>query len=107
MWQFREETTINFANTSTTFTPDTIKLAIQVQLWPFYSLSNSLEIVMESKDRDTESSCVTNEKDSSGNLRWLIVVVNGVSLYLSLKFKVKFIIFDILYLWTIFGQSGN
>eukprot|EP00026_Physarum_polycephalum_P009764 Phypoly_transcript_09899.p1 GENE.Phypoly_transcript_09899~~Phypoly_transcript_09899.p1 ORF type:complete len:181 (+),score=25.46 Phypoly_transcript_09899:682-1224(+) len=52
-----------------------------VRLWPFFSLSNSLIITMASGFQGQEKSCVDESTDQSGNLRWVIVVVDGVSLY--------------------------
>lgn len=83
MWEFSESTVYEFAGTTTTFSANTIKLAINVKNWPFYSLSNQLEIVFESNEKQNSGgdACFQNESDEQGNLRWLMVIINSTSLY--------------------------
>jgi hypothetical protein len=84
MWRFGEETTLEFANTSTLYAANTLKLQIDINSWPFRALANFLEIVIDSSSTDpAQTTCVLNQTDESSGLRWLlVVVVGGVSLYL-------------------------
>lgn len=84
MWQFGEITTLNFAGTTSTFTPDTIKLSVTIRNWPFASLSNSLSIVMEATESQQNNLCVNENEDSNNSLRWVMIVVDDVALYLLL-----------------------
>lgn len=61
----------------------TVKLSIRVSNWPFYSLSNSLGIVLSPNTRsgDNTDECVNEDIDNSGNLIWLTVMVDNVYLY--------------------------
>ena len=42
IWRFGQATTLNFSSTITQFDPNTLKVSIAVQLWPFLFLFNSL-----------------------------------------------------------------
>lgn len=80
--QFEEEQTeFEFAGTTTIYKAHTLKLNVRVHNWPFYSLSNNLAIVLDSNNQEP-SACVDQDEDESGSLRWVMVNVDDVSLYL-------------------------
>eukprot|EP00026_Physarum_polycephalum_P014564 Phypoly_transcript_15093.p1 GENE.Phypoly_transcript_15093~~Phypoly_transcript_15093.p1 ORF type:complete len:251 (+),score=16.48 Phypoly_transcript_15093:33-755(+) len=86
VWQFEEPaTSLNFANVTTVYTQHSLKVSVVIQHWPFFSLSNSLGVILESIATDLQNtqkpnSCQNNDQDSS-NLRWTMVVIDGVALY--------------------------
>jgi hypothetical protein len=71
-------TPYEFAGTTTTFAQHTLKFTIQIQHWPFLALSNTLSVVFDANVLDQKASICP---DTSNNLRWVLVVVDNVSLY--------------------------
>lgn len=80
IWQLNEDTIFEFANTSTLYHENTIKVGIRVENWPFLSLANRLQILMDS-DAASEGACIRNQLDESGNTRWVVIMVGDVALY--------------------------
>eukprot|EP00026_Physarum_polycephalum_P014845 Phypoly_transcript_15405.p1 GENE.Phypoly_transcript_15405~~Phypoly_transcript_15405.p1 ORF type:complete len:269 (+),score=47.86 Phypoly_transcript_15405:54-809(+) len=72
-------TTFEFAGTTLTFPPHTLKLTIQVQKWRFFSLANSLVIVLDSLGADDSTNCVGTSEDAS--VSYILVVAGNVTLY--------------------------
>jgi hypothetical protein len=67
---------------TTSYSPNTLKLQIDVSFWPFRALSNFLEIILDSSATDSaQTTCVRDQADETASLQWLLVVVGGVSLY--------------------------
>eukprot|EP00026_Physarum_polycephalum_P015775 Phypoly_transcript_16546.p1 GENE.Phypoly_transcript_16546~~Phypoly_transcript_16546.p1 ORF type:complete len:216 (+),score=36.38 Phypoly_transcript_16546:186-833(+) len=80
------QTTVTFANTTSIFPANTLKLAIQIHDWPFQSLRNSLEIILGSKEKSkssTPDACTEFQatKDENQDLKWFTLNVNGNTLY--------------------------
>lgn len=83
LWQFLDDdTTVTFADMSSHFAANTIKLAVQIRNWPFRSLQNSLALVLESNTSSDASQCVKKNEDENANLKWFTINVDGVTLYL-------------------------
>eukprot|EP00026_Physarum_polycephalum_P008337 Phypoly_transcript_08419.p1 GENE.Phypoly_transcript_08419~~Phypoly_transcript_08419.p1 ORF type:complete len:234 (+),score=41.91 Phypoly_transcript_08419:794-1495(+) len=81
---YDQETTITFAQNSSTYAFNTIKLAIQIRLWPFRSLRNSLSIVFSSPQTSLSTSLcsqIDSNKDENNNLKWFAININGSTLY--------------------------
>jgi hypothetical protein len=87
IWQFGEESTpITFANKTTNYQKNTLKLAVTVQNWPFYNLVNKLSIVMVSGSANGESVCTqSTQSDENGSLQWALLVIGSSSLYLDTR----------------------
>jgi hypothetical protein len=66
---------------------NSIKHSVRITNWPFTAVSNMLRVKIYSTgsdnypDDDVCCKTVEKESDQSGNLRWLQVTLNGVSLY--------------------------
>lgn len=76
---------IDFANISTTYEANTIKIAFKVQNWPFSALQNYLSIKFDSAASETsenEESCMNGGTDEAGNLRWFMLYIGELALYL-------------------------
>lgn len=113
-------TTFEFANITTVFPAHTLKLSVSIQNWPFQSLSHNLSILMDSGVSNADA-CVREESDESGSLRWLIVVIDDVSLYhspiiilyiyiygcLNRQIITIYYIYLINKIWTILGKSSS
>jgi hypothetical protein len=96
--QFEEVTTpYEFAGTTTTFAQHTLKLNIQIQRWPFLSLSNTLAVLFDAKAANPNPVVCS---DPSESLRWILVDVNSVSLYLSRIFFLYFFLFFFFSCWN-------
>jgi hypothetical protein len=84
IWDIEQPTKINFGGETTTY-QNTVRLSINVQNWPFMALQNSLEIVIDGgmvgNDTSEELACINSNIGQNNNLRWVVVVVNTVSLY--------------------------
>lgn len=130
IWQFQEESTIlTFANTSTNYSPFSVKFALQIQSWPFRSLKNSLSLTLSlsSSSPSSSSSCPSeSKKDYTNNLKWFTVSTGGVSLYPSFStflfnfiflffsilptpfsLQIIFLFFIVINIWAIFKQSDG
>eukprot|EP00026_Physarum_polycephalum_P002699 Phypoly_transcript_02707.p1 GENE.Phypoly_transcript_02707~~Phypoly_transcript_02707.p1 ORF type:complete len:863 (+),score=100.25 Phypoly_transcript_02707:263-2590(+) len=82
IWQIQETTTLTFAGNTTTFGPNTLKINVKIENWPFLALPNSLAIVLDSNAKNQENGgCVNSHSSDSGNLLWILVVVGKESLY--------------------------
>jgi hypothetical protein len=89
--KFGQDTPINFANQTTTYTTNSIKLSVQVQNWPFRALSNSLVLEFTTETNGGTNGNEINPKciqvdsstDSNSNLNWLLINVDGVIMYLT------------------------
>lgn len=92
MWQYEENTKVEFAKVMSEFQKHTLKINVNVQHWPFYNLTNYLGIVMSNDLMDRNNVRVNaddeilnsgnNKIDDTGNLRWLKLRVKDISLYL-------------------------
>jgi len=79
---FSVTTNVTFAGETTAFAPNTIKLSITIQNWPFSSLEHSLAFILRSDTKEETSKCnVDSGTDSSGNLQWVTVTINSTSMY--------------------------
>lgn len=82
-----DSTPITFANKTTNYAANTIKLQVEVRNWPFKSLQNSLSLVFGAQRSDSKSAngadCEKFEiaEDSNGNLNSYMFYVNGVVMY--------------------------
>eukprot|EP00026_Physarum_polycephalum_P015938 Phypoly_transcript_16743.p1 GENE.Phypoly_transcript_16743~~Phypoly_transcript_16743.p1 ORF type:complete len:175 (+),score=27.28 Phypoly_transcript_16743:23-526(+) len=86
IWQFSDQTSVTFANATTSFPPNTLKLAIQITNWPFQSIRDSLEIILGSKDSSSQNvpdKCKLFEpgSDTNQNLKYFTFNVNGATLF--------------------------
>lgn len=82
IYKFDQSHVINFANIETTYLANSIKVAFRIQNWPFLSLSNTLAITMDSGSNNEVDSCVNGGTDEAGNMRWFMLYVGDVALYL-------------------------
>ncbi len=89
-------TTIHFANTITDYTAHTLKFNMKVKNWPFRSLQSSLAIVLDTQAQtQSENPCETTQSatDETGNLKWITISLNGVTVYLiAICYKTQFIL---------------
>lgn len=90
IWQFgAPQTTLTFARNTSTFSANTLKLAVQIRDWPFRNLRNSLSIIFASAQtslsvsEDLHCQELSSQQDENQNLKWFTINVNGVTLYLS------------------------
>lgn len=97
-WQIRvfkeEQTIFNFANTTTSFPAQTVKFNLNVQRWPFYSISNFLSINLDAKSNnqvEDDNVCVNDKKDEKENVKWFMLSVDGISLYLFIFIFIFFV----------------
>lgn len=67
--------------TKTIASDNSMKLSVWVSRWPFLSLSNSLGIVFSSTANKSENTCESEDRDESGSLRWILIVVDKISFY--------------------------
>eukprot|EP00026_Physarum_polycephalum_P000478 Phypoly_transcript_00479.p1 GENE.Phypoly_transcript_00479~~Phypoly_transcript_00479.p1 ORF type:complete len:738 (+),score=93.32 Phypoly_transcript_00479:2350-4563(+) len=78
-------TPINFANTTTVYGQNEVKIGIKVQNWPFRALSNSLELVFNTLVGDSEASqksdCTFTEKNANNSVSTLSINVDGITMY--------------------------
>lgn len=74
-----ETTTLELANITTTYQPQTLKVSVTVQYWPFMSMSNYLGVILDNSGEIND--CVNNNGDD-GDLKWIMVTMGEVSLYL-------------------------
>lgn len=80
-YQFGEPATkVDFAGTTTTYTANTLKIAVYVQNWPFFSLANSLHIVMDTDNKE-KSTCYNEKRNEGGSVQWVMIVIDDVALY--------------------------
>lgn len=107
MYQFEEgETSINFANVITLFGPNTLKIGVRVYNWPFMALTNELAIVLDAKvsgeiEREKDE-CLNESVNEDGSLRWIMVMVDNVSLYPSNYNNPLIILLIIIKIWTVY-----
>lgn len=88
-----EQTIYDFAETTTVYQPNSVKINLQIESWPFYALSNSLSIAFESANLDSKKNpCYNQQVDESGSLRWFMITIDDHSLYLQL------LLFETIYL---------
>jgi hypothetical protein len=82
MYQFEQTTPFEFAGSSTTFSPNTLKISVTILNWPFLSLSNSLSLSIDSKSEgnNQEENCAKSQSTTE-SLQWIMVIVNDVALY--------------------------
>lgn len=75
---------MDFANKTSVFAPNTLKLTMKVEGWPFKSLQNSLAIVLDaaSNEYNTQACNINSQTDSGGSLAWYVLNFCGVSMYL-------------------------
>lgn len=76
---------MTFANVTTTYSPNTLKLYVTISNWPFRALANSLLLTLDSAASEKATCINDNTKPGNENLRWMMVVVDDVSLYPSKK----------------------
>jgi len=86
IYYFHNMTSVQFANKTSMIAAHTMKLEIQVQNWPFKSLSNSLVILLSSRQNGSsqiyDPTKISQTKiDSNGNLNWFIANTNGSEIY--------------------------
>jgi hypothetical protein len=77
-------TLVTFANTTTNYSANTIKMGIQIQNWPFKSLSNSLIVLFSATPSTSDEnvcSSVDSSEDENDNLKWYTFTINGATLY--------------------------
>lgn len=85
MLYITSSTSINFANVTTNYAANTLKLNVRIANWPFLTIANSLAIVFDAKNTDVKTeSCNLNNHDVNTDLQWFVVSINGTSMYLSL-----------------------
>lgn len=86
VFEFAEETLFSFAKINKTFPPHTLKFNVRIKDWPFLSLSNQLSVVLNSGGNSdhSSSSCVKVDTDERQNVKWVVINIDGVSLYLLL-----------------------
>jgi len=83
-WFFLQQTTFQFANTTISFPPFSLKYSVMISSWKFSTIRNKLGISFKAlADSSKASTCITSQSfdDSNGNLLYFILNVNGVSLY--------------------------
>lgn len=87
MWYLEAaETQMEFAGVSTKYKSNNVKLAISISNWPFYMLSNTLVISLDSvytQSSDSSNECVNKQENEDENLRWFLATIDSVSLYLK------------------------
>lgn len=106
IWEFEEQSTeVEFAGTTTLYSQNTVKMNAIIHNWPFYSLSNSLSLVMQSGSPNNDDDiCVSQELDND-RLRWFMITVGEISLYqLFLKYIFVFIIIIVFLTKGSYGQ---
>lgn len=82
VYQFAEQTQLEFAGTTTSFAPNTLKISIEISRWPFLALANSLAIVLDSSGTtNTQNGCTKSQVNDNGDLQWILVVMGELSLY--------------------------
>lgn len=112
IYEFNDySTNINFANSTTSYAKNSVKLTIKVTNWAFRALAHSLQLVFNTKSAgQTSSTCSNSETDSNGNLLWYSLIVDQTTLYPQLTSrKVAFLDFRIptffFFFWCIrYGQ---
>lgn len=89
-----KETNYTFGGQSTLFPQHTLKINFGVSLWPFKTITNSLDIVMDNNAEVINNNNVNNNEcggpvdgtvsnvDAVGNLLWMKTSLNGVASYL-------------------------
>jgi len=81
---FTNVTSIQFANETTVYSGNTIKLNVIISNWPFTSLENTLEVVMDARDAAQQASTCNIKSQSdpnSGSLQWITITINGEVMY--------------------------
>ncbi len=56
---------------------------VNIQNWPFYSIQNSLALILEAQnEQETTQSCnIVIGKDINGNTLWFQITIGGISMY--------------------------
>eukprot|EP00026_Physarum_polycephalum_P007387 Phypoly_transcript_07447.p1 GENE.Phypoly_transcript_07447~~Phypoly_transcript_07447.p1 ORF type:complete len:469 (+),score=93.90 Phypoly_transcript_07447:178-1407(+) len=81
VWLIKVQKVIEFANISTTFLPNSVKMGLFVANWPFMDVENYLGIVTESQNLEDSAPKVVAEVDEHGNLKWIKYLINGFAFY--------------------------
>lgn len=77
-------TNITFANETTAYTANSLKLSLNITNWPFKSSRNSLGLVFGASAITHEGSEAYNLRSGSyqtGDLKWLTVSTDNITLY--------------------------
>ena len=65
------------------FSAHTVKINVEIMNWPFKNIQNSLDLIFGAKNsKDQKPSCVSSQQDSGDSLKWLLITVNGTTMYL-------------------------
>jgi len=87
LYIYNTTNTIEFANQSITISPNQIKMTISVDYWPFNSISNYFEVIVEAYAVDSngvvnqQTACSNSRADSHNNIRAFTLSVGGYSFY--------------------------
>jgi hypothetical protein len=81
---------MSFAGTISTFAPNTLKISVAIQNWPFLALTNSLAIIFDagaSANSQNSKLCLNAQASgNSGSLQWLLASIGDVSWYHFLRY---------------------
>eukprot|EP00026_Physarum_polycephalum_P003392 Phypoly_transcript_03403.p1 GENE.Phypoly_transcript_03403~~Phypoly_transcript_03403.p1 ORF type:complete len:406 (+),score=52.10 Phypoly_transcript_03403:1174-2391(+) len=73
---------VQFGNTTINVQPNSIKLSVEVINWPFKSVKNQLRVSLNvSAEKSDPCSNLNSVSDNSGNIRWVELSVNQLTLY--------------------------
>jgi hypothetical protein len=90
-WKFNESSQVEFGGNTTTFMPNTIKISVMIQNWPFYSLDNSLLVIFNANAAtQNDQSCVDSYSTGNRDLEWITVSIGQVTLYPTFPFCYSF-----------------
>jgi hypothetical protein len=78
--QFQEQTAYEFAGTTTSYLPNSLKYTIAIKSWPFQFQGSSLSVVFDAGSTN-QSTVLKPCHDPSENLQWIVLTVGDVSLY--------------------------
>lgn len=84
LWVFSRGATYSFANRTITVPDNSVKYSIKLENWPFNTIRNRLQIVMTTEGGSLNQDACQNtisSQDSSNNLQWFTLNVEGVSLH--------------------------
>lgn len=78
---FKTATPVYFANTTTHYAANSVKLNMIIENWPFKSIQSSLALILDSQNNQQHAQpCIQSGEDINGNLAWFQITVNGVAL---------------------------
>lgn len=82
IWLFEDEfTDVTFANVTTRYPQNIVKVNINIQQWPFVSIQNILAIKMDTVTDSEDQPSTSSDQGNNGNIHWFTATVDDLSMH--------------------------